>query len=211
MDTAQRLLLANKAWVKEKLDLRSDYFQQHAAMQAPEVLWVGCSDSRVPAEEVTGAEVGDLFVHRNIANQFIHTDFNLLSVLQYAVDILQVSHIIVCGHYGCGGIQAALSRRDLGLTNKWLLHIKDVYRMNQQELNNYESGIPRTNRLVELNTIEQVKRLTTTSIVQKAWKKRMAPSVHAWVYNMATGYINELVSFRCGDNINEIYYFDTES
>ena len=208
MDVARRLLLANKAWVKEKTDLRSDYFERLSKSQSPEVFWVGCSDSRVPAEEVTGSEIGDLFVHRNIGNQVIHTDFSMLSALQYAVSSLKVSHIIVCGHYGCGGIQSAMSRQDLGLVNKWLLHVKDVYRLHRKELETYDVGPNRLNRLVELNTLEQVHRLVATTIVQKSWKAGDFPTIHGWVYDMQTGYLNELISVNPGECLDEVYSFE---
>ena len=159
MESYRKLLLANKAFVQDKLDVRPDYFERMADDQSPEFLWIGCSDSRVPAEEITGTEPGELFVHRNIANQVIHTDFNLLSVLQYAVDVLQVKHVIVCGHYGCGGVKNALSRKHLGLINKWLRNIKDIYRLHQRELDGIAEPTARFRRLVELNVQEQVWKL----------------------------------------------------
>ena len=131
MDEHKKLLLANKAWVQDKLSISADFFEKLAIDQKPEFLWIGCADSRVPAEEVTGTEPGQLFVHRNVANLVVHTDFNMLSVLQYAVEALKVKHIIVCGHYGCGGVFNAMTNKDLGLINKWLRHIKDVYRMHE--------------------------------------------------------------------------------
>jgi carbonic anhydrase len=162
MEDYKRLLLANKAWVQDKLSVSSDYFEKLAADQQPEFLWIGCADSRVPAEEITGTQPGQLFVHRNVANLVVHTDFNMLSVLQYAVEALKVKHIIVCGHYGCGGVFNAMTRKDLGLINKWLRHIKDVCRMHERELASIADDRERFDRVVELNVREQVMNLAET-------------------------------------------------
>jgi carbonic anhydrase len=151
MESYQRLLLNNKAWVEDKLSLRPNFFTSTSGTQKPEFLWIGCSDSRVPAEEVTGVEPGELFVHRNIANLVVHTDFNMLSVVQYAVEVLKVKHIIVCGHYGCGGVKAAMSPQHLGLINKWLRHIKDIYRLHSTELDAIPDEEKRYERLIECN------------------------------------------------------------
>ena len=204
----RQLLLSNKAWAKEKLDLRSDYFERSHQVQSPEFLWLGCSDSRVPAEEVTGVEPGELFVHRNIANLVIHTDFNFLSVLQYAVEVLKVKHIIVCGHYGCGGVATAMSHKSLGLINKWLRHIKDIYRFHEEELLQIKDLDARRDRLVELNVHEQVHNIAETSIVQEAWEKEQRPMIHGWVYDMKTGILKELLNFEPGAAIEDIYRFD---
>jgi len=176
--------------------------------QKPDFLWIGCSDSRVPAEEVTGMEAGELFVHRNIANLVIHTDFSVLSVLQYAVEVLEVNHIIVCGHYGCGGVRTAMSRKSLGLINKWLRHIKDVYRLHEQELDKITDEPSRFERLVELNVLEQVQHLTEISFIQRAWKNKKRPMIHGWIYDLHTGYLKDLVKLNPGDMPNDIYIYD---
>ncbi|MGE0103275.1 MAG: carbonic anhydrase [Blastocatellales bacterium] len=208
MDAYKKLLLANKAWVKDKLDVREDFFLRMADDQTPEFLWIGCSDSRVPAEDITGTEPGELFVHRNIANQIIHTDFNMLSVLQYAIEVLNVKHVIVCGHYGCGGIKNALSHQHLGLINKWLRNIKDVYRLHQRELEGINDSNLRFRRLVELNVEEQVWKLAETSFVQHSWKKEQRPILHGWVYDLHTGYINDLFMLTHETKMDDIYKFE---
>ena len=211
MDSHKKLLLANKAFVQDKLNVRPDFFERMATTQTPEFLWIGCSDSRVPAEEITGTEPGELFVHRNIANQVIHTDFNMLSVLQYAVDVLKVKHIIVCGHYGCGGVVNALSHKHLGLINKWLRNIKDVYRIHQRELEGIPDQDLRWRRMVELNVEEQLWKLAETSFVQQAWQREQRPTLHGWVYDLKTGYLNDLFMLDHTAQINDIYKFDFES
>jgi len=208
MDAYKKLLLANKAWVKDKLDVREDFFLRIADDQTPDFLWIGCSDSRVPAEDITGTEPGELFVHRNIANQIIHTDFNMLSVLQYAIEVLKVKHVIVCGHYGCGGIKNALSHNHLGLINKWLRNIKDVYRIHQREIEGINDANLRFRRLVELNVEEQVWKLAETSFVQHAWKKEQRPILHGWVYDLHTGYINDLFMLTHETKMDDIYKFE---
>ena len=210
MESYKKLLLANKAFVQDKLDVRPDYFERIADDQKPEFLWIGCSDSRVPAEEITGTEPGELFVHRNIANQIVHTDFNMLSVLQYAVEVLKVKHIIVCGHYGCGGVINALSHRHLGLINKWLRNIKDVYRIHKKELEGIRDPNLRLRRLIELNVEEQVWKLAETSFVQHAWKAEQRPHLHGWVYDLHTGLINDLFMLTPETQIEDIYKFDFE-
>lgn len=210
MKEHEQLLLANKAWVQEKLQVREDFFTSMAAGQQPKFLWIGCSDSRIPAEEVTGTSPGELFVHRNVANLVVHTDFNLLSVLQYAVDVLKVKHIIVCGHYGCGGVQAALSRKHLGLINKWLRSIKDVYRLHRDELDVIRDDTKRLNRLVELNVFEQVRHLAETSFVQQAWIKEERPWLHGWVYDLNTGMLKEIIDMGPDQYPDEIYRFEFE-
>lgn len=207
MQSYKKLLLANKAFVADKLAVRPDYFERMADDQSPEFLWIGCSDSRVPAEEVTGTEPGELFVHRNIANQVIHTDFNMLSVLQYAVEVLKVQHIIVCGHYGCGGVKNAMSNRHLGLINKWLRNIKDVYRIHKHELDGLQDSNRRLRRLVELNVQEQIWKLAETSFVQHAWQTGHAIHLHGWVYDLHTGYLNDILMLEPGASIDEIYRF----
>ncbi len=208
MESHKKLLLANKAWVKDKLNVHPEYFSRMEKTQTPEFLWIGCSDSRVPAEEVTGREPGELFVHRNIANLVIHTDFNMLSVLQYAVEVLKVKHIIVCGHYGCGGIKNALSHKHLGLINKWLRHIKDVYRFHHQELDALPDEDAKWQRLVELNVIEQVTNLAETSIVQQSWQHGAGVVVHGWVYDLQTGLLRELAVMNAQSYIEPIFKFE---
>lgn len=196
MNRYERLLLQNKAWSKEKIQLDKQYFDRLAQQQKPKFLWIGCSDSRVPANEITGTDPGEVFVHRNIANMVVHTDLNMLAVLQYAVEYLKVEHIIVCGHYGCGGVDAAVSNKSFGLINKWLRNIKEVYKIHQKEVDEKETHADRVNKLVELNVMEQCQDLIKTSIIQKAWKTRNAPEVHGWVYGLSNGLINELVTIK---------------
>jgi len=207
-DLTTRLLLENKAWSEEILSREPEYFHNLAKEQRPKFLWIGCSDSRVPAETVVNAQPGEIFVHRNIANQVITTDFNCLSVLQYAISVLKVEHIIVCGHYGCGGVQAALSRENSGMmiANKWLLHIKDIYRLHQTEL----EALPpdqRSNKMIELNIIEQVNNLVHTSMIQTAWKERKAPTLHGWVYGLENGLLKELITLDYNAPMENIYRF----
>lgn len=210
MRSDRKLLLANKAWAKDKIDLRPDFFQSMEYAQKPEFLWIGCSDSRVPAEDITGAEPGELFVHRNVANLVVHTDLNVMSVLQFAVEVLKVPHVIICGHYGCGGIKAALSNQHLGLINKWLRNIKDVYRFHREELERIQDPVVMQTRMVELNVVEQVNNLAVTSIVQKAWATENRPHIHGWVYDLRTGLIKDVVSLEPGSKIDPIYAFDLE-
>jgi len=209
MKPFEKLLIENKAWAEEKILHEPEYFRQLSQDQTPEFLWIGCSDSRVPAEIIVNAQPGEIFVHRNIANQMVATDFNSQSVLQYAVDVLKVSHVIVCGHYNCGGIKAALSRQrsDLVLVNKWLIHIKDIYRLHQAEIETLDTQEKQVNRLVELNIIEQVHRLSHTAIVQHAWKREQRPVLHGWVYGLNDGVIKQLITLPPGSQINSIYQF----
>jgi carbonic anhydrase len=208
METYKRLLLNNKAWVQDKLSLRGDYFTRTSTVQKPEFLWIGCSDSRVPAEEVTGVEPGELFVHRNIANLVVHTDFNMLSVVQYAVEVLQVKHIIVCGHYGCGGVRASMSRKHLGLINKWLRHIKDIYRLHAGELDAIPDEEKRYERLIELNVFEQVNHLAELSFVQLAWTRERRPTLHGWIYDLHTGYLKQVAKVDPGQLPHDIFVYE---
>jgi carbonic anhydrase len=185
------LLEGNKKWSEEKLKTDPGFFEELTKGQNPEYLWIGCSDSRVPANEITGTQSGSIFVHRNIANVVVHTDMNLLSVLYYAVEVLHVKHVIVCGHYGCGGVIASMSNKDNGFVNNWLRNIKDVYEKHRTELEAIGDMKARENRLVELNVIEQVHNLAKTRIVQRAWKKREL-QVHGWVYGFNNGIITDL-------------------
>ena len=208
MDSYKKLLLANQAWVQDKLQVDPEYFLKQAHTQEPDFMWIGCSDSRVPAEDVTGAEPGDLFVHRNIANLVIHTDLNMLSVLQYAVEVLKVKHVIVCGHYNCGGVKNAMNNQDLGLINKWLRHIKDVYRLHSRELESIAAPQARYDRLVELNVAEQVQNLAQTSIIQRAWHNEARPLIHGWIYDLHTGFVKETACMHPGAKLDDIYRFD---
>jgi carbonic anhydrase len=206
MDSYKDLLSGNKRWVKEKLSHDPQFFERLAKGQSPEVLWIGCSDSRVPANEITGTNPGDVFVHRNIANMVVHSDMNLLSVLDYSVNILKVKHVIVCGHYGCGGVRAAMSNEQFGLVDNWLRHIKDVYRLHHQELDAIADEQARFNRFAELNVIEQVFDLSKTSIIQNAWRNRDLPMVHGWIYDLKTGIIQDLeVSLHSKSKLPAIY------
>ncbi|HPH99067.1 MAG TPA: carbonate dehydratase [Chitinophagaceae bacterium] len=205
----EKLLLENKAWAKEMLEDDPDYFNRLAHVQAPEFLWIGCSDSRVPANEITGTQPGEIFVHRNIANLVVHTDVNLLSVLQYAVDILQVKHIIVCGHYGCGGIKAAMTKQSYaGVINKWLRNIKDVYRLYRNELDAIVDMEQRTDKLVELNVKEQVNNLAKTSIIQKAWQQNERPHIHGWVYGLKDGLLKSVFEMKPNTSIDPLYQYE---
>lgn len=203
--TWEQLLQNNKIWAESKKQVDHLFFNRLSKQQAPRFLWIGCSDSRVPANEITGTDPGEIFVHRNIANLVVHTDLNLLSVLQYAVEVLQVEHIIVCGHYGCGGISAAMSQKSFGLLNKWLCHIKDVYKLHRDELLLINNEEERSNKLVEFNVIEQVYNLTKTSIIQHAWKERNAPFLHGWVYRIDDGILHNICEISPNHPIDPIY------
>ena len=208
MKSYEKLLLENKAWAKEKVTDDPEYFKRLSLLQTPEFLWIGCSDSRVPANEITGTAPGEIFVHRNVANMVVHTDLNLLTVLDYAVTHLKVKHIIVCGHYGCGGIKAALTNHNFGIINKWLRNIKDVIRFHKAEIDSIHDEEKKTDRLVELNVMEQVMALAKTSIVQKAWKHEKRPDLHGWVYGLKDGIINPILEVPAGTAIDPIYEFD---
>ena len=200
------LLEGNKQWVQKRLDTDPAYFDKLSQGQSPQFLWVGCSDSRVPANEITNTQPGDIFVHRNIANMVVHSDMNLLSVLDYAVNILKVKHVIVCGHYGCGGVKAAMENKQFGLVDNWLRFIKDVYRTHARELDSIKDEEQKFDRFVELNVMEQVFDLTKTTIIQNAWRDRNEPKVHGWVYSLKTGLIKDLeVSFDSSLKLPSIY------
>ncbi|MTG97137.1 MULTISPECIES: carbonate dehydratase [Myroides] len=201
-----KILENNKAWVEEKLAINPNYFKRLSERQTPPVLWIGCSDSRVPANEIIGAEPGDVFVHRNIANMVIHSDMNMLSVLDYAVNILKVTNIIVCGHYGCGGVLAAMKNESYGLIDNWIRHIKTVYRLHNVELDQIDDEVVRFNRFVELNVQEQVYDLAKTSIVQGAWARQQDLSIHGWVYGLNSGYVTDLeVNVTNNQDLDEVY------
>lgn len=199
----------NKAWAKEMIESDPEFFSRLEHLQSPEYLWIGCSDSRVPANQITGTQPGEIFVHRNIANLVINTDVNLLSVLEYAVTVLKVKHVIVCGHYGCGGVKAALKNHDYKqVLNMWLRNIKDVYRIHRAEVDAIPEGDARVNRLIELVVKEQVFNLAKTSIVQKAWLHEQRPQLHGWVYSLSDGIINPIFKMDAGTHIDPIYEFN---
>lgn len=209
MKTYEKLLLENKAWAKEKVEDDPDYFHRLSEIQTPEFLWIGCSDSRVPANEITNTQPGEIFVHRNVANMVVHTDVNLLSVLDYAVTHLKVKHVIVCGHYGCGGIKAAMTNHDYKqVLNMWLRNIKDVYRLHRDEIESLPEEQARFDRLVELNVREQVLHLVKTSIIQRAWKNEQRPDIHGWVYGLKDGIINPVFEMRAGTPLDPLYTYD---
>ena len=182
----------NQAWAKNQATVDPEFFRRQVDGQSPQILWIGCADSRVPANQIIGAHPGDVFVHRNVANVFVHSDLNALSVLQYAVEVLQVKHVVVCGHYSCGGVAAAMSDKQYGLIDNWLRHIKDVYSHNHDELSAIEDPKARADRLSELNVAEQVANVCRTSIVQNAWSTGRELAVHGWVYGLHDGVLRDL-------------------
>ena len=208
MDSHIKMLEANRAWAEAKLAAEPDFFSKNVDGQQPEFMWIGCSDSRVPAEEITGAAPGELFVHRNVANLVVHTDLNLLSVVQYAVQALKVKHIIVCGHYNCGGLRTAMSHRYFGLINNWLRHVKDVYRLHATELDAITNEERRLERLCELNVEEQVHHLAQISFVQRAWQKEGRPMLHGWVYDIHTGLLKDLIKVNPGQLPHPTYVYE---
>ena len=208
MREIDQLLLANKAWSEGRRHDDPQYFNRLSSIQTPKYLWIGCSDSRVPADTITGTAPGEIFVHRNIANMVVHTDLNMLSVLEYAVHYLKVEHVIVCGHYGCGGVAASLTNNSFGLINKWLRSIKDVHRLHSAEIDVTDNPTERVNRLVEFNVREQVQNLAKTSIIQRAWKERKAPTLHGWVYGLNDGLINPLCELQHDYALDPLYRFD---
>ena len=210
MKEYKKLLLSNKAWASERLEVDEHYFDDLSKDQNPLFLWIGCADSRVPAEEITHADPGEIFVHRNVANMVVHTDMNLLSVLQYAVEVLKIRHIIVCGHYNCGGVKAAMTNKDFGLINKWLRNIKEVYEKHYDELQAIENEQSRFNAMVELNVKEQIQNLAKTTIVQKAWKNSQLPHLHGWVFDIHKGEIKEVVNISAGEWESPVFKYEFE-
>lgn len=209
MKSYQKLLKNNEDWANRKVSNDPDYFERLSQLQTPEFLWIGCSDSRVPANEITGTDPGEIFVHRNVANLVINNDVNLLSVLDFAVYHLKVKHIIVCGHYGCGGIKAAVTNHDFkAVLNMWLRNIKDVYRIHRAELDQLPDENTKADRLTELNVKEQVFNLAKTSIVQRAWKTEQRPDLHGWVYGLKDGLIKPVFEMRAGTPIDPLYEYD---
>jgi carbonic anhydrase len=207
----KELLRRNLEWAEQELAKDPEYFSRLENVQKPEVLWIGCSDSRVAANVVTGTLPGEMFVHRNIANMVVNTDLNMLSVLEYAVGVLKVNHVIVCGHYGCGGVAAAMTNKSYGLINKWLRNIKDVYRLHKDEVDALPTEAERVDRMVELNVIEQVYDLAKTTVVQRAWRDRQGPHLHGWVYRLHDGIIHPIVEREPGSHIEDIYRFDFDA
>jgi carbonic anhydrase len=208
MKSYEKLLLENKAWAAEQTVADPNFFTRLQDQQSPEFLWIGCSDSRVPPNQITNTQPGEMFIHRNIANLVVNTDLNLLSVLQYAVEVLKVKHIIVCGHYGCGGVKAAMTNKSFGLIDHWLKEIKDVIRMNQDELAEISSDQLKFDRMVEINVREQVLRLAKTSIIQNAWKSGHLPHLHGWVYGLKDGLIKPVCELAADSEIDSVYRFD---
>lgn len=209
MKSYEKLLQENKNWAQGKTTADPQYFDRLAHLQAPEFLWIGCSDSRVPANEITGTQPGEIFVHRNVANLVINTDVNLLSALDYAVTHLKVKHVIVCGHYGCSGIKSAITNYDFNaVLNMWLRNIKDVYRIHRKELDAITDEEQKTDRLAELNVQEQVFNLAKTSIIQKAWKHEQRPDLHGWVYGLKDGIIKPVYEMKAGTHIDSLYEYD---
>ena len=207
MDNLARILELNKAWAAARLKEDPDYFNRLVHLQTPEFLWIGCSDSRVAANVITGTQPGEVFVHRNIANLVVHTDVNLLSVLEYAVNVLHVKHVIVCGHYGCGGVRSAIGHQSLGIISNWLRSIEDVFRFHQDELLAIKDEEKRIDRLVELNVQEQVLNLAKTAVIQRAWKHRQMPTLHGWVYGLSDGIIKPLNQLDSVETLDPIYRY----
>ncbi len=210
-ENLDQLFQNNKEWIISRTSKNPDYFHHLAELQTPLYLWIGCSDSRVPANEIVGLEPGELFVHRNVANLFPHTDFNCLSVLEYAVDLLKVQHVIVCGHYGCGGVKAAMQNQPIGLVDNWLRLIRDIYARFKGELESLPSQKERENRLVELNVMQQVLNVCHTTIIQDAWARGQPIWVHGWVYDLSTGALKDLhYCFSGIDQVEEVYRIGKE-
>ena len=205
-DFYKKILDNNRQWVEKTLATDPDYFKDLAKGQQPPLLWIGCSDSRVPANEIIGAKPGEVFVHRNIANMVVHSDMNMLSVLDYAVNVLKVKHVIVCGHYGCGGVKAAMGNSSIGIIDNWIRHIKDVYRLHHTYLDSIMDEDDRFNKFVELNVKEQVLDLAKTSIVQGAWNSGQELTLHGWVYGLNSGYVTDLnVNLSSEKELDQVY------
>lgn len=212
MHTLDRLLLENKAWIQEKLDDDPDFLQHFAEPRTPDIFWIGCSDSRLHADEMTNSEPGEILVHRNIGNQVVPADFGLLGALEYAVNVLNVKYIIVCGHYRCRSVKAALDRPNpnLPFADKWLRHIKDVYRLHRDEIESKEGLDERWKLLVELNIKEQVNNLAHTSIIQKSWRNAKRPELRGWVYGLGDGIIHELLALTPYSIVDPIYEYNLD-
>ncbi len=208
MEKINRLILENKAWAQGKTEIDPQYFANMANDQNPDYLWIGCADSRVPPSEITNTDPGEMFVHRNIANLVVHTDMNLLSVLSYAVEHLKVRHIIVCGHYNCGGVKAAMSPKSLGMLNNWVRNIKDIYSVHKKDLDLIKSPVDQVNRLVELNVLEQIRNLAHTSIIQKAWLDLKQPYIHGMIYDLTTGILKNLETIGPEYKVDEAHRYE---
>ena len=205
-DFYKKILENNKKWVEDQTRIDPEYFKDLSKGQNPPLLWIGCSDSRVPANEIIGAKPGEVFVHRNIANMVVHSDMNMLSVLDYAVNVLKVKHVIVCGHYGCGGIKAAMGNDSIGIIDNWIRHIKDVYRLHHNYLDAIKDENDRFNAFVELNVKEQVFDLAKTSIVQSAWKNGQVLTLHGWAYGLNSGFVTDLdVNLSSYNDLDEVF------
>ena len=210
MPQIKELLDNNKQWADRKVKEDPDFFNRLANQQKPEYLWIGCSDSRVPANQIVGMAPGELFVHRNVANQIVQTDFNCLSVVQFAVEALKVKHILVVGHYGCGGVAAAMDNSVHGLVDNWLFPIKDVYRENRRELEHLAYD-PRLDRLCELNVMEQVRNLAKSHTIQEAWNRGQELTIHGWIYSIKDGLVRDLgVTMSDKEGVERIYHYDSE-
>ncbi|MDE1922716.1 MAG: carbonate dehydratase [Gammaproteobacteria bacterium] len=192
MKSLQHLIDRNRAWAEAVNRRDPDFFERLAQQQSPQYLWIGCSDSRVPANEIVGLPPGELFVHRNVANVVVHTDLNCLTVMQFAVDVLKVRHIIVCGHYGCSGVRAALAGEKIGLSDNWLRHVQDVRERHSAALAAIDGAVPRASRLCEFNVIEQVTHVCQTSIVREAWDRGQPLAIHGWIYGLDNGLVRDL-------------------
>ncbi len=207
-----QLLENNRKWVDRQLEMDPNFFSDLAKGQNPPILWIGCSDSRVPANEIIGAKPGDVFVHRNIANMVVHSDMSMLSVLDYAVNVLKVKHIIVCGHYGCGGVATAMTNKQVGLIDNWIRHIKDVYRFRKYDIESISDNEERFNRFVEINVEEQVQNLAKTSILQNAWANGQSVHIHGWVYSIADGLVRDMdTHYTNSDQLDNMYQIGMES
>lgn len=207
-DSYNALLEGNMKWVENTNKFNPDFFKNLATGQSPKFLWIGCSDSRVPATEITNTLPGSIFVQRNIANMVVHTDSNLLSCVYYSVKSLKVKHIIVCGHYGCGGVTAAMSNKNHGFLDNWLLHIKDVYRLHSKELDSIADEQQRLNRYVELNVIEQVKNVAKISFIQEEWENGEFPYIHGWIYDVGDGLLKDMkVTLNSAKQLNKVYQY----
>ena len=208
MKTYEVLLNDNKTWAARKLSEDPGYFERLLHVQNPEFLWIGCSDSRVPPDQITQTEPGEIFIHRNVANLVVNTDVNLMSVLDYAVNQLKIKHVVVCGHYGCGGIKAAMSNEDFNqVLNMWLRNIKDIHRIHRKELEAIPDETRRLNHMVELNVKEQVFNLAKTAIIQKTWHTEQRPDLHGWVYDLGDGLIKPVVEMKAGTEIDPLYEY----
>lgn len=209
MKSYEVLLNDNKHWAAKKLAEDPEFFERLLHVQSPEFLWIGCSDSRVPPDQITQTNPGEIFIHRNVANLVVNTDVNLMSVLDYAVNHLKIKHVVVCGHYGCGGIKAAMSNEDFNqVLNMWLRNIKDIYRIHRKELEAIPDESKRVNRMVELNVKEQVFNLAKTAIIQKNWANEQRPDLHGWVYDLHDGLIKPVAEMKAGMDIDPLYEFD---